>query len=152
VLHIYIRAHAQTLTCFNCTHNPSPDSSPIPVASPRCFTRPYAALVLFAIAVSGGVMCPTGTSALVVLWMGLSLAVFLFYFVFLPESGEVPFWCESVGPIKASMDPNVWEQLATQSIPDDWSPGAAYQYEYAYSSISTPQAGPPPAARKTVAV
>lgn len=121
-------------------------------------TRPYAALVLFAIALSGGVMCPTGTSALVVLWMGLSLAVFLFYFVFLPDSEEVPFWCESVGPIKASMDPVVWEKLANQAVSDDWSPKAAYQYEYAYSATSTPHAAsnssstPIPSARKTVAV
>ena len=120
-----------------------------------CLTRPYAALVLFAIALSGGVMCPTGTTALVVLWMAVSLAVFLFYFVFLPESDEVPFWCESVGPIKASMDPNVWERLATNSISGDWSPKAAYQYEYAYSTPNAPRAAAAaatPTVRKTVAV
>jgi hypothetical protein len=54
-------------------------------------TRPYAALVLFLIATSGALICPTGTWPLVALWMGMSVGVFLFYFVFLPDADEVPY-------------------------------------------------------------
>jgi len=99
------------------------------------FTRPYASFVLFSIALSGGLMCNTGISVLVVLWMVMSLAVFLCYFVFLPDAEEVPVWCESVGPIKASMDPEAWKRLATPEIPHDLN--AAYQYEYVHSTPGT---------------
>ena len=54
-------------------------------------TRPYAALVLFLIATSGALICPTGTWPLVALWMGMSVGVFLFYFVFLPDADEVRY-------------------------------------------------------------
>jgi len=99
-------------------------------------TRPYAALVLFSIALSGGLLCNTGVSAFVVLWIVMSLGVFLFYFVFLPDAEHVPFWCESVGPIKASMDPEAWKRLATPTMPQDFK--SAYQYEYAHSISGNP--------------
>ena len=105
-------------------------------------TRPYAALVLFAIALSGGVLCSTGSWPLVVVWAVASLAGFLFYFVFLPDADHVPPWCQSVGPIKASMDPQVWERLATAQIQQDWDSldaldAKAYQYEFDYAYSHT---------------
>jgi len=106
-----------------------------------CFTRPYAALVLFLIATSGAILCPTGTWPLVVMWMGMSVGVFLFYFVFLPDAEEVPYWCETVGPLKASMDPKDWERLAREatssSITSPYTAAPSYQYEYVYSSTVT---------------
>ena len=118
-------------------------------------TRPYAALVLFAIALSGGVLCSTGSWPLVVVWAVASLAGFLFYFVFLPDADHVPPWCQSVGPIKASMDPQVWERLATAQIQQDWDSldaldAKAYQYEFDYAYSHT--AGGPGRKRASVSV
>jgi len=78
-------------------------------------TRGWAAFVLLLIAFAGIVLCPTGIPFLVVLWMILSAGLFLFYFIYLPETDDCPEWCQSIGPLKASMNPEDWKRDFTSS-------------------------------------
>uniref|UniRef100_A0A7S0EFA4 Uncharacterized protein n=1 Tax=Hanusia phi TaxID=3032 RepID=A0A7S0EFA4_9CRYP len=78
-------------------------------------TRGWASLVMFSIALSGGIFCTSGIPFLAVLWMLGSISIFLYYFVYLPESQDPPFWCQKIGPMKASMNPEDWKKAAASS-------------------------------------
>lgn len=81
-------------------------------------TRGVAACVLLGIALTGDVLCPTGSPVLVVMWLLSAGAVYFLYFLYLPQQPEVPVWCQSIGPMKPSMDPSEWRRtLAPASIP-----------------------------------
>mmetsp|Transcript_60168 Transcript_60168/g.141649 ORF Transcript_60168/g.141649 Transcript_60168/m.141649 type:complete len:535 (-) Transcript_60168:138-1742(-) len=73
-------------------------------------TRGWAAFVLLLISISGSLFCPTGIPFLVVLWILLSLGLFIYYFIYLPETDDCPEWCQSIGPLKASMNPEDWKR------------------------------------------
>jgi len=72
----------------------------------------WAALVLLSISVAGNVLCTTGSPLLVVIWLVVGGGGFFYYFLWLPDREDVPEWCQSIGPIKASMDPEEWKKAA----------------------------------------
>ena len=77
------------------------------------FTRPWAALVLASIAVTGQMVVPSGNLLMILMWCVAASMGGVLYFYYLPniyaeKRWETPAWLQDVGLISVSLDPKEW--------------------------------------------